>query len=231
MERAVCYVRVSTAEQVSGGVSLEAQEERLRAYCRMQGLEVAAVIREEGISGSRPLGSRPGGSELLRMVARKEVTHVVALKLDRLFRNAADALAQTEAWDKAGVGLHLVDMGGQSLNTSSAMGRMMLTMMAGFAEFERALIAERTAAALSHKKAHLKAYGPTPFGFDRQGDRLTPNEDEQNVLSMMRQWREAGASLREIARRLTELGIPTKKGGQWYAGTIRYMLENVQEAA
>lgn len=230
--RAALYIRVSTQEQASTGVSLEAQQDRLQAYCRMQGLEVAAVIREEGVSGSKSLGSRPGGADLLRMVARKEVTHVVALKLDRLFRNAADALAQTEAWDRAGVGLHLVDMGGQSLNTSSAMGRMMLTMMAGFAEFERALIAERTAAALSHKKAHLQAYAPTPFGFDREGDRLTSNEDEQDALGMMRRWRDEGASLREIAGRLTEMGIPTKRGGQWYAGTVRYMLENaIQEAA
>ena len=112
MERAVCYIRVSTQEQANTGVSLAAQEERLRAYCTMQGLEVVAVVREEGVSGSKPLGSRPGGAEVLRMVARREVAHVVALKLDRLFRNAADALAQTEAWDKAGVGLHLVDMGG-----------------------------------------------------------------------------------------------------------------------
>ena len=164
MARAVCYIRVSTQEQANTGVSLAPQEERLRAYCTMQGLEVAAVVREEGVSGSKPLGSRPGGAEVLRMVARREVSHVVALKLDRLFRNAADALAQTEAWDKAGVGLHLVDMGGQSLNTSSAMGRMMLTMMAGFAEFERALIAERTASALAHKKAHRQAYAPRRSG-------------------------------------------------------------------
>lgn len=215
MERAVCYIRVSTQEQANTGVSLAAQEERLRAYCTMQGLEVVAVVREEGVSGSKPLGSRPGGAEVLRMVARREVAHVVALKLDRLFRNAADALAQTEAWDKAGVGLHLVDMGGQSLNTSSAMGRMMLTMMAGFAEFERALIAERTASALAHKKAHRQAYAPTPFGFDRDGGDLVPNDGEQDALGMMRRWRASGASLRDIAGRLTEAGIPSKRGGAW----------------
>lgn len=226
MERAVCYIRVSTQEQATTGVSLDSQEERLLAYCTMQGLEGVTVVREEGVSGSKALGSRPGGAEVLRMVARRQVKHVVALKLDRLFRNAADALAQTEAWDKAGVGLHLVDMGGQSLNTSSAMGRMMLTMMAGFAEFERALIAERTASALAHKKAHRQAYAPTPFGFDRDGSDLIPNDDEQDALGTMRRWRATGVSLRDIAGRLTEAGIPTKQGGAWHAGTVRYMLAN-----
>ena len=55
--------------------------------------------------------------------------------LDRLFRDAEDALRQTKAWDKAGIALHLVDMGGSGMNTASAMGRMFLTLMA--AELER----------------------------------------------------------------------------------------------
>lgn len=69
---------------------------------------------------------------------------MVALKLDRRFRDAADALVQTRVWDRAGIALHVVDMGGQSLNTASSMGRMFLTMTAAFAELERNLISERT---------------------------------------------------------------------------------------
>ena len=66
--------------------------------------------------------------------------------------NAEDALRQTKAWDKAGIALHLVDMGGTGMNTASAMGRMFLTLMAGCAELERNLVAERTASVLAHKK-------------------------------------------------------------------------------
>ena len=71
------------------------------------------MIREEGVSGAKPLGIRPGGIELLALVATKKVGHIVALKLDRLFRDAADALHQSRAWDKAEIALHLVDMGGK----------------------------------------------------------------------------------------------------------------------
>ena len=58
--KAVCYVRVSTIEQSTHGVSLEAQEERLQAYCSMARLEVMAMIREGGVSGAKPLSLRPG---------------------------------------------------------------------------------------------------------------------------------------------------------------------------
>lgn len=224
--KAVLYLRVSTQEQSVNGVSLEAQEERLQAYCQMAGLEVMATIREEGVSGGKPLAARPGGMELLALVKKKQVAHVVALKLDRVFRDAVDALNQTRAWDKAGIALHLVDLGGQSLNTASAMGRFFLNMMAGVAELERNLIAERTILALAHKKAHREAYAPTPYGFNRKGKKLVKNHQELKAVRIMRQAREAGWSLRRIAKALNDQGIPTKRGGRWHPGTIKYLLEN-----
>ena len=224
--KAILYTRVSTVEQAKGGVSLDAQEERLRSYCLMAGLDVVGVVREEGISGSKPLASRPGGQRLLQTLAKKEAQHVVALKLDRLFRDAVDALDQTRAWDRAGVALHLVDMGGQTLNTASAMGRFFLSVMAAFAELERNLISERTAQALSHKKAHKAAYSPTPYGFDRVGNSLVSNPEEQQVVRQIFALRQKGLSMGKIANILTRSGIPTKQGGKWYAYTVYYILNN-----
>lgn len=218
MKKAVCYIRVSTEEQARGGVSLAAQEEKIMAYCQLTGLEPIAVIREEGVSGAKPLADRPAGEELLHLVAKKRAHHVVAMKLDRLFRDAADALNQTKAWDKGGVALHLVDMGGQALNTASAMGRFFLNVMAGFAELERNLIAERTEMALAHKKAHLEVYAPTPYGFNREGDTLTENPQELRAVTQIREWRAAGWSLGKIARELTRRCIPTKQGGRGILG-------------
>ena len=231
-KKAVIYCRVSTAGQAEQGVSLKAQEERLRAYCQMQVLDIEAVLIEEGVSATKPLHVRPMGSKLVEMVKSGTVQHVVALKLDRLFRSSVDALATTSEWDQNGIALHLVDMGGQSINTASAMGRMMLTMMAGFAQFERDLISERTTAALQHKKAHDKVYGPVPFGKDRNGDELEVNEDELSILEKIRLWREQGLSYWKIAGRLNSQGIRGKGGGKWYAAFVRYVLNNelVKEA-
>ncbi len=227
MDTAIGYTRVSTEEQVKEGVSLDAQEERLRAYATAQNINLVNIIREEGISGTIPLADRPGGADLLQMVGKgKKVQHVIALKLDRLFRDASDCLVQTKVWDKAGIGLHLLDMGGQSINTASAMGRMFLTMSAGFAELERNLIAERTAAALQYKKRRLEVYSTTPFGYARTGDTLTPVDAELKRVKWIRRKRKAGRSLRWIAAQLNQREVETKKGGRWYASTVKYLLEN-----
>ena len=223
---AVIYLRVSTADQAEHGVSLDAQQERLTAYAVANGLEVAGILRESAISGTIPLADRPEGEKLTQMVSSGQVRHVIALKLDRLFRSAVDALSTTAEWDKQGIALHLVDMGGQSLNTGSAMGRMMLTMMAGFAQFERDLTAERTTAALAHKKLNSQAYSPTPYGKDRDGERLTENAQEQGIINKMRELRDNGSSLRGIADHLNSNGIKSKQGKQWYASSVGYILNH-----
>lgn len=226
MSYCVCYIRVSTEEQAREGVSLDAQAERLRAYCTMSGLAIEAVIREEGVSGSTALAHRPGGKDLLRLLRTHKVQHIVALKLDRLFRDAEDALRQTREWDQAGIALHLVDMGGTAINTASAMGRLLITMMSGFAELERNLIAERTKAALAHKKRHGQAYSPTPLGYRREGNVLVVEPTEMALVERIRQLADEGTSLRQIAALLNAEGIPGKAGGQWYASTVRYLLAN-----
>src|SRR5262245_58539004 len=139
---AVSYCRVSTEEQVQEGVSLAAQEARIRAYCTAAGLTLVASIRDEGISAAKPLATRPGGAALLRVLARRQARHVVVVTLDRAFRSTLDCLATVQTWNRAGVSLHLVDHGGQSIATATAVGRMFLTMLAGFAEMEKRLIGE-----------------------------------------------------------------------------------------
>ena len=226
MKNAVCYVRVSTIEQAQHGVSLDAQVERLQSYCAAMGLNVVAVIREEGVSAGKQLARRPGGKEVLALLKSRQASHVVALKLDRLFRSTEDALRMTTEWDANGVALHLVDMGGTNINTQSAMGKIMMTLLAAFAEFERTLIAERTSAALSHKKQHKQVYNHLPYGFRREGKNLVPDETEQKVLKRIFEWRAENKSLYEIADELNDLGVPSKKGGKWHAATIAHIVNN-----
>jgi DNA invertase Pin-like site-specific DNA recombinase len=193
----------------------------------MSGLELVRTISDDGVSGAKRLETRPGGIDLAAAISGGEARNIVALKLDRLFRDAEDALGQTRKWDRAGIALHVIDMGGSALNTASAMGRMFLTMTAAFAELERNLISERTATALRHKKDTLKAYSPTPFGFDRTSDSLTSNEEEKQVVAQLKQWEAADWSLRAMADELNANGIPTKRGGKrWYASTVSKILSN-----
>jgi DNA invertase Pin-like site-specific DNA recombinase len=225
--KAVAYVRVSTGKQ---DLSMEAQEERIRLYCQLSGLELAEVIRERGVTGKLKLHKRPEGKRVAELIAAG-VCHIVALKLDRLFRNAADALVHVEEWEQAGISLHLVDMGGQSINTGTSMGKMLITMLAGFAEFERNMIAERTTAALRHKKSHGEVYGHVPYGQMVRDGKLVPDPTEQAVIARMKVLRairksekKVLTSYKEIADVLNAEGIPTKHNGVWAQQTVKNIL-------
>jgi hypothetical protein len=65
MQTALGYVRVSSDEQAESGVGLDAQRQRIRAYCELKELQLAAIFDDPGVSGGKPVGSRPAGSRLL----------------------------------------------------------------------------------------------------------------------------------------------------------------------
>lgn len=226
--RAVAYVRVSTDEQARSGLGLEAQVERIRAYAAFRGLELVEIVTDAGVSGSVPLAKRPGGRKVCDMVEAGAVNAVVGAKLDRLFRDAADCLTMTRTWDDAGVGLHLLDLG---VDTTTATGRAFLTMAAAFAELERNLIGERTAAALGALRSQGVRLGRAPFGASRADKRDEAGrrtweavQDEAATVRLMVELRAEGRSLREIAAELTARGIPTQRGGAWQACTVGKIL-------
>jgi site-specific DNA recombinase len=209
---------------------LDAQEARIRAYATMRGLELVDVIVDPGVSaGKHTLEQREGGRQVLAAIRGRTVRHVIALKLDRLFRDAEDALHQTKAWDKAGVSLHLIDIGGASIDTASAMGRMFFLMMAGFAEMERNLIAERTTAALSRKREKGERIGCLPYGkrLDADGVHLIDHAAEQAVIATVRELRAEGLSYRAIAAELNRLGLVNRAGGPFLHTQVTRMLEDV----
>lgn len=224
--KAIGYVRVSTEDQVSNGVSLAQQRERITAYCTSKGLDLVAMYADNGVSAGKPLSTREGGKAMLTALANGEAQHVVSLKLDRLFRDAIDCLESVKAWDREGVSLHLIDMGGDSLNTGSPTGKCFLTMAAAFAELERGLCRERVRQALAHKKAHLQAYARTPIGYSREGNTLAEDPGELATVSRIQALRLEGVSYSSIAATFNAENVPTKRGGKWFASTVRYIALN-----
>jgi DNA invertase Pin-like site-specific DNA recombinase len=224
--KAIGYIRVSTEEQATEGVSLDAQRKTIEAYATLRGLELVEIIVDEGVSGGKELASRSGGSRVSELANRGKVDAVIACKLDRLFRDAADCLNTTKAWDRKSVSLHLIDVGGQSIDTSSTMGRFFLTMMAGVAEMERNMIRDRTKAAMDHKRAcgqRISRYAP--FGFVFDGDMLVEVPAEQAILADMRELRAAGLSLQKICDELERRGVKTKSGNdKWQPMSVSKIL-------
>ena len=159
--RAVGYVRVSTLEQAREGISLDAQEARIRAYAAAKDLDLAEVLRDEGLSGKDL--DRPGVQRLIAACQAGEVGAVIVAKLDRLSRRTRDLLNLVEdVFQAHNVALHSLH---ETVDTSCASGRFFLRIMGALAEMERELIGERTAAALAHKRALGERLGTTPLGY------------------------------------------------------------------
>lgn len=220
--KAIGYIRVSTEGQAEKGISLEAQRAKIEAYAVTKDLELVEIIEDAGLSAKNL--KRPGVRKVLDMARRKEVDAVVIVKLDRMFRNTVDALETAQAFDRRGVGLHSIS---ESLDTQSAMGKFFFTLTAALAEMERGLVGERTKAALAQKRRKGEATGgSTPYGFDRDGERLTPNPEEQKTLKHMESLRLQGKSFQAIADALNMDGIPTKQGNPWSRVRVFKILQN-----
>ena len=225
---AIGYARCSTQEQADSGLGLEVQEERIRAYCTMRKLTLRDIVTDPGVSGGKPLAKRDGGNQLLSAIGKQKAQAVVMLKLDRMFRNAGDCLNTVERWERKGVAVHVVDLGGNAIDTTSAAGRFMLVVLAGAAEMERNLVRERTRSALAIRRANGQRTGTIPYGFDLadDGSTLAPNATEQAVITQIHEMRAAGMPLEHIAEELTERSIPTKTGRsrRWKHQTVAGIL-------
>ena len=220
---AIGYCRVSTATQVEEGVSLQAQREKIKAWCAAHDYELVAIHTDEGLSGSR-CGNRRGLEAALTEVCRRKAALVV-YSLSRLSRSIKDTIAISERLNKSGADLVSLS---ERIDTTSASGRMVFRMLAVLNEFERAQISERTKLAMAHKRQSNELVGEIPFGFDlgRDGKTLTPNAKEQRTLGTIHRLRRDGLSYRAIAARLTQRHIRTKTGNkQWAFSTIRRILQ------
>ena len=226
-QTAIAYIRVSTTEQAETGVSLDAQAARIRAYCELNGLTLAAEYVDAGVSGKRA-DNRPQLQAALDHACREGAV-LCCYSLSRLARSTKDTLAIADRLDKAGADLASLS---EKIDTTTAAGKMVFRMLAVLAEFERDVIAERTKTAMTHKRRSGERVGKIPFGFDlaADGQTLVENENEQRIVALVRQLREAGESLRGIAAELNRRGIPTKDGRPaWSHSTIQRLVD--REAA
>lgn len=209
---AIGYARVSTADQAQHGVSLEAQTEKIQAMGTVQGANLTDILIDAGESAKSL--NRTGMTELLRKVDSGKVQAVIIYKLDRLTRSVRDLGALLERFEKKRVALISVT---ESLDTSTAAGRMVINIMMSVSQWEREAIGERTKDALAHLKANGLRVGNIPYGFELapDGKTLIENGDEQAVIRKIRDLRDEGLSLRAIAQKLNREGYKTRKRTSW----------------
>ncbi len=223
--QAIGYVRVSTEGQVNEGVSLEAQQAKIKSWCEAHGYALLGIQVDAGLSGFRT-NNRPGLQAALTDVCKNQAALVV-YSLSRLARSTKDAILISERLAKSGADLVSLS---ERIDTTSAAGKMIFRMLAVLAEFERDQISERTRFAMAHKARQHELVGKIPFGLDLAADgrSLIPNPIEQEVIHVMRALRAKSLAYRAIAAQLTARRIPTKEGhAVWHHTAVRRILSHV----
>lgn len=194
------YTRVSTEDQVQN-TSLDDQARQIEGIAMTHDLTLTHIYREEGVSGAVSLFQRPEGC---RLAFLREGDTVIISKIDRMFRDARDALNVIGDWKDAGINL-IINGYGNVMDASNPHGLFMLEMMCVFSGEERRRIRERTLAGRRAKKAaggHLG--GHAPFGFRKigsgRGARLEQDPDQQDAITTIKVARLKGYSFRDIER-------------------------------
>jgi DNA invertase Pin-like site-specific DNA recombinase len=206
----IAYYRVSTDRQGASGLGLAAQRQAVARHI------VPAVLLTEytEIESGKKHTNRPQLLAALQECRRRKATLVIA-KLDRLGRNVAFISALMES----GADFVCCD------NPHAT--RLMLHMLAAFAEHEREQISQRTKAALAAAKARgVKLGNPRPLpalGLARAAH--VARRPAPEVLNIMRSLEGQGMSYRAIARELNRLNIKTGRGCQWYDVTVKAALQ------
>jgi DNA invertase Pin-like site-specific DNA recombinase len=200
---------VSTDEQASSGVGLEAQRAAISAEVKRRGWNVVTWHADEGISGGKGVSHRPGLAAAIDAVESGAAAALMAAKLDRISRSVLDTASLMEQARRAGWELVTCDL---AIDTSTPAGEATASMMAVFSQLERRLISQRTREALAVKKA--------------QGVRLgRPSALSRQVVRRIVDERASGYSLRTIAAGLTADRISTAQGGaKWHASTVRAVI-------
>lgn len=194
------YVRVSTDAQAEEGYSIQAQCDKLEAYCKVKGWTNYKFYIDGGYSGSNL--DRPNMRKLIKDVKDGKVDVVVVYKLDRLSRSQKDTLLFIEdLLLPRNVGFVSLN---EELDTTSPYGRAMIGIISAFAQLERENIFLRTRMGMLErvKQGYWPGGGGTPYGYiyDTNKDILVPHPEEAKIVRKIYDLYLAGKSCAAIAK-------------------------------
>lgn len=218
------YIRVSSEGQADN-TSLDDQQEKITAYCNALNHELVGFYQDVQSGGKSE--NRKGLQAAIADMLAGKADGLIVLKLDRLGRRASDVLTlidkELHPNNKA---LVVIDM---NMDTSTPTGKLVLTMLAGVAEFEKSQINERTA---NGKKARAKsspyANGGAPkFGHKADNKNLVIDAQEQEIINIIKRHHKSGKSPQKIADFLNKNNLPSKRGGTWSKTTVARVVERI----
>ena len=224
MPIAAIYARQSILKEDS--FSIEMQIERAKSYCESQGWESEVYI-DEGYSGKDT--DRPSFQTMIDNL--EKYNYVVVYKLDRISRSIRDFFDLIEVFNEKKIGFQSLT---ERFDTTTPMGRAMLSIMAVFAQLERETIAERVRDnMLDRASMGLWNGGPVPLGFQADKEVFNGKEssvllidDEENELVKWIYKEYLDSSMRKVCKKLNDLNISTKRGSNWNINQMSRILKN-----
>ncbi|PLS17620.1 resolvase [Bacillus sp. M6-12] len=223
-ERSIAlYCRVSTDEQAREGVSLDEQQERLKAYCRAMGwTEYPIVFVDDGYS-AKDL-ERPQLKRLLEDIDAGKISKILVTKLDRLSRRLLHLLELIESFHQKNVSFISIS---EAFDTNTPAGRLTLQVLGAVAEFERERIRERVFENMFHAASHGKWLTQSPYGYRLENKELVIHEPEAKVVRRVYDWYlNEGIGYYSIAKQLNEENVPSRQKKEWSIRSIKLMLTN-----
>jgi len=226
-KKIVGYCRVSTDNQKDEG-TIDIQRHALREYADAKGYELVKVFEDEGVSGG--LEDRAGLAELFSFLEDKENKGVEAVLIFKLDRLARDLYIQEHLIKKLeALSVGLISTKEADLASDDPMRKAFRQFMGIVSELEKSFITMRLSGGRINKIKNKKIYagGGIALGYNTIDKDLVIDEKQAETIKQIFKMKRYGKKgLREIARTLNEQGVATARGGEWHAGTIKYILAN-----
>ncbi|PFE05081.1 recombinase [Bacillus cereus] len=220
--RCAIYARVSTEEQALEGYSISAQKKKLKSYCDAQDWDVVGYYVDEGISAKNT--NRPELKRMIEHIEKGLIDCVLVYRLDRLTRSVLDLYTLLDVFEKHDCKFKSAT---EVYDTTTAIGRLFITIIAALAQWERENIGERVRVGQQEKVRQGKyTSGRKPYGYsvDHKKGTLKIIEEEAKVVRSIFNDYLKGYSAMRISKKLNTLGTPGRD--YWNEKAIMYILEN-----
>lgn len=213
------YIRVSTEEQFDEGYSMAAQQDRLTSFCHSQSWEVAEIYVEEGRSAKNM--DRPELQRLLSDAKKGQFDCVLVYRLDRLTRSVLDLYTLLQTFESLNIKFRSAS---EVYDTTTAIGRLFITLVAALAQWERENLTERVRFGMEQMVREGKRPGAKiPFGYHEKTGEVIPAE--KALLRAVREMYMNNEGFRSIAQILNRTG-QLRRGSTWSSQTVYYVLDN-----
>lgn len=215
------YIRVSTQEQAREGVSLAAQESLLKEYCSMLKYDIYRVYMDDGYSAKNM--NRPALKVMIEDMKNHQFDSIMVWKLSRISRSVFDLLTLLKEFDKYGVKFVSYS---EQFDTNTTVGKLLLTVLASVAEFERETIADNVKTALTYRANLGKPTATQVLGYLRHEEILTIIPTEAKLVQeIFREYLDC-YNYSEVARRMNKKGYRGKRGKPFGCCQIKIIITN-----